>query len=102
MSIKKQILKTKPVCKATFTLTAEEVGDAETVHIVGDFNDWDETADPLKKLKNGSFKIALNLEQGKKYQFKYLIDGKEWINESEADLYIPNSFSGENSVIFAE
>jgi len=102
MSIKKQVLKTKDVCKATFTLTQNEVEGAETIYIVGEFNNWSETANPLKKFKNGNFKTTINLEKGKKYQFKYLVDGNKWINDENADMYIPNNFSGENSVIIAE
>lgn len=102
MSIKKQLLKTKDVCKATFTLTKNQVKNAETVNIVGEFNDWSKTASPLKKFKNGNFKITLDLEKGKQYQFKYIVDGNNWINDDKADLYVPNNFSGENSVIIAE
>ncbi|MCK5907525.1 MAG: isoamylase early set domain-containing protein [Flavobacteriales bacterium] len=102
MSFKKQLLKTKPVCKVTFALTAEEVENASTVYIVGEFNDWSETANPLKKFKNGNFKTNLDLVKGEKYQFKYLVDGSKWINDSDADMYLPNNFSGENSVIIAE
>lgn len=102
MSFKKQLLKTKAVCKATFTLTQKEVKNADTVHLVGEFNNWDETANPLKKFKNGNFKTTINLVKGEKYQFKYIVDSNNWINDENADLYIPNNFSGENSVIIAE
>ena len=101
MSFKKQFLKSKDVCKATFTLTPNEVKNAATVQIVGDFNNWSESASSLKKFKNGNFKITINLEKGKQYQFKYLVDGNNWINDGEADSYTPNGFSGENSVILA-
>ena len=37
MSIKKQFIKTKPVCKVTFSLEAKE---ANQVSVIGDFNDW--------------------------------------------------------------
>jgi len=53
MAIKKQFLKSKPVCKVTFSIQAE---NAENVAVVGSFNDWSETATPLKKLKNGTSK----------------------------------------------
>ncbi len=102
MSFKKQLLKTKDVCKATFTLTQNEVKNADTVHIVGEFNDWNKTASPLTKFKNGNFKITINLEKGKEYQFKYIVDGNNWINDNKADSYVSNNFSGENSVIIAE
>lgn len=102
MSIKKQFLKTKDVCKATFTLTPKEVDNASTVNIVGEFNNWSETETPLKKFKNGNFKTTLNLVKGEKYQFKYLVDGSKWINDEAADMYLPNNFSEENSVVIAE
>ena len=37
MAIKKQFLKSKPVCKVTFSLPAEE---AKKVSVVGSFNEW--------------------------------------------------------------
>lgn len=98
--MKKQYLKSKGVCKVTFTLPKEAVKDAQTVHLVGDFNHWDIQATPMKKMKNGSFQVVLELEIGKSYQFRYLIDGKIWENDWEADQYVPSSFGGtENSVV---
>ena len=38
--LKKQFLKTKEVCKVTFSLP--EAVQGETVFLVGDFNNWDE------------------------------------------------------------
>ena len=102
MSFKKQFLKSKDICKVTFTLTPKEVEDAKNITIVGDFNDWNETISPLKKFKNGNFKTTINLKKGEKFQFKYLIDGEKWINDSNADLFVPNDFSGENSVVITE
>jgi len=99
MSLKKQFLKSKEVCKVTFSLSAEEVGNVKKVNIVGEFNDWSETKNPLKKFKNGNFKTTLDLEKGKQFQFKYLIDGETWKNDEEADMLVPNSMGTENSVV---
>ena len=92
--IKKQFLKSKPVCKTTFLVPAK----ADSVVLVGDFNEWN-TEEPiqLKKQKNG-FKTTLNLETGKEYQFRYLIDG-EWADESEADRFVSTPFGSQNSVV---
>ena len=60
MAISKQYLKSKPVCKVTFSIAAE---DANEVSLVGTFNNWDTKAEPLKKLKNGTFKGTLNLDK---------------------------------------
>ncbi|MFN8528933.1 MAG: isoamylase early set domain-containing protein [Anaerolineae bacterium] len=95
--LKKQFLKTKPVCKVTFSLPASVQGD--TVHLVGDFNGWDEQTTPMKRQKDGSFNITLDLEKGKEYQFRYLVNATDWHNDWEADKYVPNPFSGDNSVV---
>ncbi|NCT09583.1 MAG: glycoside hydrolase [Flavobacteriia bacterium] len=96
MAIKKQFLKSKPVCKVTFSIQAE---NAENVAVVGSFNDWSETATPLKKLKNGTFKETMDLESGVTYEFRYLVDG-HYVNDEEADSYAWNDFAGaENSVL---
>lgn len=101
MSLKKQFLKSKPVCKVTFSLTKEEVNDANSVMVLGDFNNWDtKTGVELKKFKNGSFKASIDLETEKEYQFKYLIDGEKWVNEVEADKYVGSGIGAEeNSVV---
>ncbi|WP_111976790.1 isoamylase early set domain-containing protein [Algibacillus agarilyticus] len=103
MSFKKQFLKSKPVCKVTFRLTKEQAQSAESVHIVGDFNDWEPAATPMKKLKNGDFSLALNLESGKSYEFRYLLGADVWENDWDADDYKPSSVGdSDNSVIICE
>jgi 1,4-alpha-glucan branching enzyme len=100
MAIKKQYLKSKPVCKVTFTLPKEAVQSAQKVCIVGDFNNWKKKASPLKKLQNGSCKITLDLECGREYQFRYLLDNTIWENDWDADKYVPSgSYDAENSVV---
>ena len=96
MAITKQYLKSKPVCKVTFTVPAAE---AENVAVVGDFNEWNPEGDLLKKLKNGSFKGTVNLEKDKTYEFRYIIDGT-YVNDQEADRYQWNDYAGtENAVL---
>lgn len=95
--LKKQVLKTKEVCKVTFYTPAAI--EAETIFLVGDFNDWDEQATPMEEMKDGRFKMVLELEQDKEYQFRYLVNGSEWHNDWEADKYVPNPYSGDNSVV---
>jgi 1,4-alpha-glucan branching enzyme len=101
--IKKQFLKSKPVCKATFNLPKEAAPKADTVVLVGDFNEWNtQEGIEMKKLKNGNFKTTVDLESGKEYQFRYLIDGQVWENDWEADKYVSTPFGVDNSVIVAE
>lgn len=100
MSIKKQYLKSKPVCKVTFKLTKEEAKSAQTVSLLGDFNNWDKASQPMKKLKDGGFTATLDLDKGAEYQFRYLLNNKEWENDWKADEYVPSALAYEdNSVV---
>lgn len=100
MAIKKKFLKTKPICKCTFSLPKEAAPDAHQVTLVGDFNNWQTKSHVLKQLKSGDFKVDIDLETGRRYQFRYLIDGETWANDWHADDYvlIPE-FGTENSVV---
>lgn len=100
MGVKKQYLKTKPVCRCKFELSREAARGASTASLVGDFNTWDTKSTPMKKSKDGSFSTTIDLELGKEYQYRYLLDGSTWENDWEADKYLPSSFEGiENSVV---
>lgn len=96
MSIKKQFIKTKPVCKVTFSIADKE---AKSIAVVGDFNNWNTNEGTLSQLKNGTFKGVFELNKDTSYEFKYLVDGV-YVNEPEADSYRWNDFAGsENSVL---
>ncbi len=97
MAISKQYLKSKPICKVTFSIVAE---DAKNVSLVGSFNEWNAQATPLKKLKNGVFKGTLDLTTDNSYEFKYLIDETVYTNDEAADAYVWNEFaSADNSIV---
>ncbi len=100
MSIQKKYLKTRPVCKVTFRIP-EEVGmHATCVCVVGEFNDWNVKATPMAQLKNGSFKATLDLDKGREYQFRYLVNKKEWKNDGDADKYVATPYGDStNSVV---
>jgi 1,4-alpha-glucan branching enzyme len=96
MAITKQYLKSKPVCKVTFSVPAEE---AETVAVVGSFNEWNTEAVELKKLKNGTFKGTVNLEKDNSYEFRYVVDGI-YVNDDQADAYVWNDYAAaENGIL---
>lgn len=53
----------------------------------------------MKKLKNGSFSVTLSLQAGNSYPFRYVLNGNTWVNDEEADSYLPNEYGEENSVV---
>ncbi|VAX33908.1 hypothetical protein MNBD_NITROSPIRAE03-874 [hydrothermal vent metagenome] len=97
--IRKQYLKSRPACKVTFRLPKEAAPDAQRVSIVGDFNNWDKGAAVMKRLKSGDFTLTLELEAGREYCYRYLIDATRWENDWCADRYRPNPFGCDDSVI---
>ena len=101
MSIKKQYLKSEPVCKLTFKVITENLENVETIKILGDFNGWNKEVEPMTQLKSGDFTQTLKLDAGNEYQFRYLINDTIWVNEAEADKTVPNGLvEGEfNSVL---
>lgn len=100
MPVKKQFLKSRPACKVTFRLPKETAGDARTAHLVGDFNEWNETETPMKRLKTGDFTVTLDLEAGREYQYKFKMDGERWRNDPESESTAPSPFPGvDNSVV---
>lgn len=92
---KRQFLKTKPVCKVTFKFKTE----AESLALVGDFNNWNEASTPMKKAKDGTFSVSVEMESGREQQFRYLADGRKWLNDDAADKYVTTALGSENSVV---
>jgi 1,4-alpha-glucan branching enzyme len=100
MSIKKQFLKSKPICKVTFKVEKEAANGAKKISLVGDFNQWDENTGEMNAFKNGSFTLTVDLESGKEYQFRYYADNQTWLNDPEADKQVHSGFGdSHNSVI---
>ena len=95
--LKKNYSKTGNFCRVTFKLPPD--ANAKTAVLCGDFNDWDLNDTPMKLLKKGGFSITLSLRSGRSYRFRYLLDGKRWDNDWEADSYVPNEYGSEDSVI---
>ncbi len=82
--------------KVTFVLSSEP--EADHVHVAGDFNDW-QASTPMKRQKDGSFRATVELDSGREYQFRYLVDGNNWVNDEAADAWVPNPFGADNSVV---
>jgi 1,4-alpha-glucan branching enzyme len=95
----KKYLKTRPAAKVTFFLPKEAAPGAESVCILGDFNNWAPEANPLTRLGEGDFTVTLELETGRAYRFRYMIDGWKYENDWFADRYESNPYGGEDSIV---
>src|SRR5664280_2038763 len=81
----------------TFELPAAVA--AAAVSVCGDFNDWSPTSHQLTRTDNGSFQATLELQAGRRWRFRYLLDGQRWENDWAADDYLPNVHGGDDSVV---
>lgn len=100
MSIRKQFLKRRPVCKVTFTLPESMGNSAADAHVVGEFNQWSTSATPMQRSKKGAFSATVELDKDRSYQFRYLLGNARWENDPDADDLQPTPFGdSHNSVI---
>ena len=93
--LRKRRLTKENVVKVTFDLPPEAA--SESARVVGEFNRWEGT--PLERQKNGTWRATVTLDPGREYQFRYLIDGRRWMNEPSADGYVRNPYGEDNSVV---
>lgn len=97
--MKKRYVKSDSICKVTFILPKEAAGGAKYATVVGEFNDWSISANPMKQLKNGEFKTIVDLESDREYKFRYLVNGERWENDWNADKYLKNVYGTDDSVV---
>ena len=68
----------------------------KTVAVAGDFSDWNTLQ--MEKKDNNSWVITLKVKPGK-YQYSFVIDGKEWVPDPRSYRKIEDGFGGVNSVL---
>jgi 1,4-alpha-glucan branching enzyme len=94
--LKKKYFKTMDECEVTFEYDAN---GAEQVALVIEANDW-QPVEMTKRAKDNVFAAKMRLPKNGRYQFRYLLDGHNWVNDNAADAYTPNEFGEQNSVVF--
>ncbi len=83
--------------KVQFEFPASE---AQEVYLAGDFNNWDSSANAMKKDKKGLWKTTLSLKPGR-YEYRFLVDGN-WENDPSCAGCVPNEFGSQNCVRIVE
>jgi hypothetical protein len=70
--------------RVTFALPVAE--PAAPVSVVGDFNDWDPFAHPLRVRANQTRSAAVTVPTGSTIRFRYLADGGRWFDDDTVSL----------------
>jgi hypothetical protein len=75
---------------------------ADWVHLVGDLNGWDRESLPLSLNGGDDWQVEVELDRGREYRFRYLIDGEHWRNDRHADLHALGDDGMLDSVVIAQ
>ena len=75
---------------------------ADKIYLVGDFNNWDRASHLFQHDRAGNWVITIDLDLGRAYQFRYLIDGQHWRNDDQADAYVFNPYGTDNFVVVTD
>jgi len=78
--------------EVAFALNAPEVHE---VYLAGNFNEWSTSPPPLKKERDGMWKIKL--PKGR-HGYKYFADGK-WVQNMPCTIVAPITFGTGNCVV---
>jgi len=85
--------------KASVTLTLDPRVSAQTAAVCGEWNGWSADIGVMRRDAEGRFSLTVDLDAGRTYRFRYLLDGERWDNDWAADAYVPNGFGGDDSVV---
>jgi 1,4-alpha-glucan branching enzyme len=75
---------------------------ADHINLVGDFNDWDRESLPLRHNGRGCWQVEVELERGREYHFRYLVDGDNWRSDRHADRHVVGADGAYDSVVIAQ
>ena len=82
--ISKRFFKTKNEVEITFEVEASQ--DSTSVALVADFLDWQ--PQPMKRVaKSNIYKFKTRLPKDGVFQFRYLLNEQQWVNDPDADGY---------------
>ncbi len=85
--------------KARVTFTVDPRVGAQAAAVCGEWNGWSADADVMQRDAEGGFSVTVDLDAGRAYRFRYLLDGQRWDNDWAADAYLRNDFGGDDSVV---
>lgn len=101
MALKKQVKDKGDYTLVTFSIKKNEAPSTANVLLLGDFNNWQTNdSDCQMKKQGGTYTKSVKLENGKRYEFRYLSEDKGWFNDHAADAYVPSPYQGiDNGVV---
>lgn len=75
---------------------------AVSVSVAGDFNEWSQLATPLERNDTGLWSTEITVPRIGRFEYKFVIDGRRWIEDPSNGMKAPDSYGGLNSVLVIE
>ncbi|HEX5645745.1 MAG TPA: isoamylase early set domain-containing protein [Nitrospira sp.] len=75
--------------------------NAQSVSVAGDFNGWNPANTKLERTDGGMWTVTLPLKPGR-YEYMFVIDGKQWIADPLATEAATDGFGAQNAVLDVE
>jgi 1,4-alpha-glucan branching enzyme len=75
---------------------------AKSVSVAGEFNRWDQLATPLKRNDSGLWSTEIAVTAPGRFEYKFIVDGKRWLEDPSNGLKTPDNHGGLNSVLVIE
>jgi 1,4-alpha-glucan branching enzyme len=83
--------------RVEFSLSAPE---AKEVFLTGEFNHWDIRSMPMKRGKDGNWKVQTSLSPGP-YEYKFVADN-HWVEDLPSAELAANAFGTQNLILRVE
>jgi serine protease AprX len=74
---------------------------AQSVALAGDFNGWTESF-ALRRNSEGLWMIEVKTPDAGRYQYKFIVDGKRWIEDPSNGMKTPDGYGALNSLLVIE
>jgi hypothetical protein len=71
---------------------------AKQVAVAGDFNKWQVDAHVMDRQAGGVWSVEVKLKPGV-YSYMFVVDGKAWITDPDAESYQDDGFGSKNAVM---
>ncbi len=75
---------------------------AETVHLVGEFNEWGVQKAQFAQCLDGLWKVEIPCLPHGTYRYKFVVDSKFWAEDTNNGMKEPDEYGGFNSILNIE
>lgn len=97
--VTKQKINKRKNCRMRVTFAMPVIEGCGCLYLVGKFDEWNESVYQMQRSDNGTWSLALELEPGREYPYRYRTDKGIWHNDPAANGYVPNPDGSNCSIV---